>query len=128
MNRVSASELPVEAFSRLPYIESPTLSPDGSKIAYIQNLENPDLTLLMCVDLNSGEMKTLVQTDNLTNKIKWFEWGNNETVILSASFNRSLNSNKVYHTQLLAIDLDGEVPVQRRLINARKMLSNQSCK
>jgi hypothetical protein len=44
-----ASELPVEAFSGLPNIESPKLSPDGSKVAYIQNVENPDLTLLMYV-------------------------------------------------------------------------------
>lgn len=122
---VCAVVAPTEAFSRLPYIESPSLSPDGSKIAYVQNLESPDLTVLKYIDLKNGEIKTLLQTDNLTNKIKWFKWGNNETLLLSSSFTRGLSSNKVYHTQLLAIDLGIAEPVQRRLIKNKTMFNKQ---
>ena len=70
INNVVASELPVEAFSRLPNIQSPVISPNGSKIAYIQNVESPDLTSLMYFDLKSGSLKILLQTDNVTNRIK----------------------------------------------------------
>jgi dipeptidyl aminopeptidase/acylaminoacyl peptidase len=125
MNSVVASELPIEAFSKLPNIKSPTLSPDGSKIAYVKNVENPDLALLMYVDLNNGVVKTLLQTDNETNKIRWFRWGNNETLLLAAQFTRQLNSEKVHHTQLLAIDLDAEEPIQRRLINSNTVLNRR---
>lgn len=123
INSVVASELPVEAFSRLPNISSPTISPDGSKIAYIQNRENPDLTSLMYVDLSSGVLKTLLQTDNVTNKIKWLRWGNNETLLLAAKFTRHLNSEKVDYTQLLAVDLGAEEPVQRSLINDKTVFN-----
>ena len=118
INTATASELSVEAFSRLPNIQSPTLSPDGSKIAFIQNEENPDLAFLMYVDLTSGVLKKLVTTDNITNKIKWFRWGNNTTMLLGADFVRNISSEKVYHTQLLAIDISAEKPVQRRLIKS----------
>jgi dipeptidyl aminopeptidase/acylaminoacyl peptidase len=123
INSVAASELPVEAFSRLPNIESPTLSPDGSKIAFIQNVENPEQALLMYVDLTSGMLKKLLQTDNLTNKIRWFRWGNNETILLGANFTRHLVAGKVDHTQLLAIDVGAQQPVQRRLINSGTVLN-----
>ena len=81
INNVVASELPVEAFSRLPNIQSPVISPNGSKIAYIQNVESPDLTSLMYFDLKSGSLKILLQTDNVTNRIKWYKWVNNETLL-----------------------------------------------
>jgi dipeptidyl aminopeptidase/acylaminoacyl peptidase len=125
INNVVAVELPVEAFSRLPSIQSPTLSPDGSKIAYLKNVENPDLTLLFYIDLKSGEFKTLLQTDNLTNQIRWFKWANNETVLLAAKFSRHMNTEKVDHTQLLAIDVGAEQIKQRRLINASTIYSRR---
>lgn len=92
INNVVASELPVEAFSRLPNIQSPVISPNGSKIAYIQNVESPDLTSLMYFDLKSGSLKILLQTDNVTNRIKWYKWVNNETLLLATNFTRHINS------------------------------------
>jgi hypothetical protein len=125
ISNVVAVDLPVEAFSRLPSIKSPALSPDGSKIAYLKNVENPDLTLLIYIDLKSGEFKTLLQTDNLTNQIRWFKWANNETVLLAAKFSRHMNTEKVDHTQLLAIDVGAEQTKQRRLINASTIYSRR---
>ena len=126
MNIVTASELPVEAFSRLPNIQSPALSPDGSKIVFIQNKENPDLAFLMYIDLTSGELKKLVTTDNITNKIRWFRWGNNATILLGADYVRTISTEKVRHTQLLAIDIDADKPVQRRLIKASTILNRRN--
>ncbi len=123
INNVVASELPVEAFSRLPNIQSPVISPNGSKIAYIQNVESPDLTSLMYFDLKSGSLKILLQTDNVTNRIKWYKWVNNETLLLATNFTRHINSEKVNHTQLLAVDLGEETPVQRRLINSNTVFN-----
>lgn len=112
-----ASEIPVEAFSRLPYIESPAISPDGTKIAFIQNIQDPELTLLMVADFNTGLLTRLLQTDNLVGKVRWFKWANNQTIILGANFIRHKATVKVEHSQLLAIDIDKEKVEQRRLIN-----------
>jgi hypothetical protein len=48
INNVAVVELPVEAFSRLPSIKSPKFL-DGSKISYLKNVENTDLTLFILI-------------------------------------------------------------------------------
>jgi len=123
MNSLNASELPVEAFSRLPKITSPTLSPDGSQIAFIQNVEDPELAVLMSIDLSKGTLKTLLHTDNVTNKIRWFEWANNKTILVGAGYTRLIGTEKVGHSQLLAIDTDTDKPKQRRLIKQRTVVN-----
>jgi hypothetical protein len=49
INNIAVVELPVEAFSRLPSIKSPKSFLDGSKISYLKNVENTDLTLFILI-------------------------------------------------------------------------------
>ncbi|MEP1552081.1 MAG: S9 family peptidase [Paraglaciecola sp.] len=110
-----AEELPVESFSQLPRYEKPVLSPSGTKIAYLRSYKSPEVTVLTSVDLTTGKKLHIVQSDNKTNKTNWFEWANDKTLVVSVRFASSINGVDAMETRLLAIDVDGDQPVQRRL-------------
>lgn len=115
----TASELAVESFSQLPSYIRPNLSPSGNKIAYIENLKNPQFAILATVDLVTGDRKYLVKSDNEESRVNWFEWANEKTLIVSIRFAGKRYSTDTMETRLLAIDVDGEEAVQRRLIKPR---------
>jgi dipeptidyl aminopeptidase/acylaminoacyl peptidase len=121
----TASELPVESFSQLPSYTRPTLSPSGNKIAYIGNLQNPQVGILTSVDLVTGDRKYLVKSDNEEVRIRWFQWANEKTLIVSVIFADRRNRTDTTETRLLAIDIDGEKAVQRRLIKPRNNSSKR---
>ncbi|WP_289031886.1 S9 family peptidase [uncultured Paraglaciecola sp.] len=110
-----AEQLPVESFSQLPRYEKPVLSPSGTKIAYLRSYKSPEVTVLTSVDLTTGKKLHAVQSDNETNKTNWFEWANDKTLVVSVRFASSINGVDVMETRLLAIDVDGDQPVQRQL-------------
>lgn len=116
---LAADELPVESFSQLPSYMSPTLSPSGNRIAYIANFQSPEIALLAIVDLNTGDKKHVVKSDNLESKINWFHWANEKTIIVSIRFANMRNRTDTTETRLLAIDVDADQPVQRNLIRDR---------
>ncbi|MEP1870407.1 MAG: S9 family peptidase, partial [Paraglaciecola sp.] len=114
-----AKELPVESFSQLPSNIRPNLSPNGSKIAYISNFLSPEIAVLTTFDLTTGKKQYVVQSDNEKIKVNWFTWANEKTLIVSLRFASKRGRTDVTETRLLAIDIDGEKPVQRPLIKPR---------
>ncbi len=114
-----AKELPVESFSQLPSNTRPNLSPNGSKIAYISNFLSPEIAVLTTFDLTTGKKQYVVQSDNEEIKVNWFTWANEKTLIVSLRFASKRGRTDVTETRLLAIDIDGEKPVQRPLIKPR---------
>ena len=54
-----------EAFSSLPTYWTPSLSPDGTKIAFVQNVEQEEaFAMLATYDLKKGEKHYLLRSDN----------------------------------------------------------------
>jgi dipeptidyl aminopeptidase/acylaminoacyl peptidase len=120
-----AKELPVESFSQLPSHTRPNLSPSGNKIAYIRNYLSPEIAVLTTVDLVSGKKQFLVKSDNEDSKISWFRWANEKTLIVSVRFVSRRYRTDTTETRLMAIDIDGEEPVQRQLVKPRSGIYNE---
>ena len=70
---LSAEQLPVEAFSQLPEYTSIELSPNGTKLAFIENIQDPELAILSTYNMQTHERHLLVKSDNEKVKINWFK-------------------------------------------------------
>ena len=119
MFKLICKELPIKSFSQLPTYIQPSLSPSGNRIAYIKNYQNQEVAVLKTYDLTTGQELYVVKSNNENSKISWFEWANEKTIIASIRFASKRNRVEVSETRLLAIDIDGEKPVQRRLIRPK---------
>lgn len=98
-----------DAFSSLPTYWTPSLSPDGTKIAFVQNVEQGEaFAMLATFDLEKGEKHYLLRSDNERVKINWYKWVNNERVVVSARYETRRGTTKVHDTRLLSIKFDGE--------------------
>lgn len=98
-----------DAFSTLPTYWTPSLSPDGTKIAFVQNVEQGEaFAMLATFDLVKGEKHYLLRSDNERVKINWYKWVNNERVVVSARYETRRGTTKVHDTRLLSIKFDGE--------------------
>ncbi|APD87963.1 S9 family peptidase [Alteromonas sp. Mex14] len=98
-----------EVFSSLPTYWTPSLSPDGTKIAFVQNVEQEEaFAMLATFDLEKGEKHYLLRSDNERVKINWYNWVNNERLVVSARYETRRGTTKVHDTRLLSIKFDGE--------------------
>ncbi|PRO67412.1 alpha/beta hydrolase family protein [Alteromonas gracilis] len=105
----SEGESAYEAFSSLPTYWTPSLSPDGTKIAFVQNVEQEEaFAMLATFDLEKGEKHYLLRSDNERVKINWYNWVNNERLVVSARYETRRGTTKVHDTRLLSIKFDGE--------------------
>ena len=116
----NSKELPLESFSQLPSYIRPNLSPSGNKIAYIRNYQSPEIAVLTTVDLLTGKKQYIVKSDNEERKIRWFTWVNEKTLIVSIVFAAKRYGTDTTETRLLAIDIDGEEPVQRQVVKTKR--------
>ena len=100
-----ADILPVEAFASLPSASQVKLSPDGKKMAYLANAEGE--TYIVSVDLNTGEEKHLLSTDNKAFKLEYYQWANNEIMLVSANYSNRGLGIKFGKRRLLKLPADG---------------------
>lgn len=108
--------LPVSAFSQLPVAENVTLSPSGNYIAYLNSVSieksGEAVTILTVFDLNNGKSERLLTSDNEDARIRWYEWVNDEQIIVSAMFADKRPSGytytKVLETRLIVLDVKNE--------------------
>ena len=119
-----ANELPISSFSQLPSYINPKLSPSGSQLAYIGNIQDPEVALLVALDLSTAEKKYLIKSDNKKVKINWFNWANEKTLVVSIWFASTRNGVDSTETRLLAVDVaSGE---QNVLVQPRGSSQNYS--
>ncbi|WP_019961503.1 S9 family peptidase [Woodsholea maritima] len=74
------SEIPVEAFARLPAIDSPALSPSGQLLAYISNTE--DQKTLVIQRLNTQESRAIDASQVRPTNLIWI---NDDILLIQAS-------------------------------------------
>ncbi|WP_448546737.1 alpha/beta hydrolase family protein [Thalassotalea fusca] len=105
---VSAAQkpLPVEAFGKLPSSSQVKLSPNGKKFAYIKNIEG--YSLIGVVTIATGDNKFIVKTDNQKYKINWYQWANNEMLLVSAAYPQLQYGLKFSESRLLKVSVDGK--------------------
>jgi len=65
-----ANMLPLEAFGSLPAASQARLSPNGERMAYMENAQGQ--TFVVTVDLNTGDKKYLLSADNQELQLDWY--------------------------------------------------------
>lgn len=114
--------LPYNSFSALPAYLSPALSPNGKRIAYVQNLSSPEeVSLLATFDLTTGKAYYLLRSDNEKVKVNWYKWVSNDRLVISARYAEILSGAKVYKTRLLAMDYDAQGKEPFVILDWRKL-------
>lgn len=115
---------PLSAFSNLPSVTGLQLSPSGSRLIYLQNgaqgSQDAGKTVLSFSDMNTGEKKFLLTSDNERVKFKWVKWANDDIVLASVRFETEKSQRTVfYQTRLLKIDVTKDKPEAERFIRPR---------
>ncbi|MGC3975774.1 MAG: S9 family peptidase [Nitrospira sp.] len=104
-----SGRIALKAVASLPEVSGMALSPSGTSLALIQNIE--DKTYVVTTRHDGKERRKLVETDNKTYSIRWCRWVNDERLIIGTSV-----ANTAYglggpfrwlQTRLLAVNRDG---------------------
>lgn len=95
--------LPLDAFYKDALIEDIELSPDGTHLLALKNIDGN--TVIMVIELATDKTFYPVKTDNKQFKFNWVTWANNDRLLMSLRFDsRMTNGVKYMQTRLLATD------------------------
>jgi len=95
--------LPLETFYKDASIEDIEISPDGTHLLALKNVDGN--TVVMVLDLATGKTFYPTKTDNKQFKFNWVTWANDDRLLMSLRFDsRMLNGVKYMQTRLLATD------------------------
>ena len=104
------------AFGTMPALWNVQLSPDASKVAFLQ-MHPEDLPILVILDLSSGKANLALASTKDGFDIQWCDWANDERLLCGfAAISQKWDSYPV--TRLVAVDADGsdmQVLLQRKL-------------
>lgn len=109
MNERSPGRIPLTAFASLPQVETMALSPSGTYMAFLQNID--DKTYLVTTTHDGKSRRLLLESDNKQYSLRWFQWVNDERLIIGV-----VVADVVYglggpfrwtQTRLLAVNRDG---------------------
>ena len=108
----AAQPPPVEAFAALPTTQSPSISPDGKRIAFIA--QTPQGTLVYAAQLATNTADAIVAVGGDLDA-RAVTWANNDTLILLVSESDTLNfaARLVEVLAPYGIDLSGELTVRQ---------------
>lgn len=81
MSAAAGAAVSIEAYGRLPSIEQASLSPDGSKVAFVRTTQ--DLRVLAIVDLN--EEKLVAGLGLGDTKIRAVEWADDDHLLVTTA-------------------------------------------
>jgi dipeptidyl aminopeptidase/acylaminoacyl peptidase len=102
---VVAAPPPIDAFARMPAMRSVTLSPDGSRIAYIAGSE--DGSIVVAATLDTGDIRGLMKSDPGKFDLSWCNWANDKRLLCGLS-GMATDGGRVYPvSRLVAVNADG---------------------
>jgi dipeptidyl aminopeptidase/acylaminoacyl peptidase len=105
------------AFGTLPAIWGVKLSPDGSKLSFLQ-MHPQDLPVAAVLDMRRGKVNLALASVEDEFDVQWCEWANNER-LLCGFYGVVRDAHMLYSvTRLVAVDADGSdmrVLLQRRV-------------
>lgn len=97
--------IPLKAFASLPLVRSMRLSPSGEHIASIQNIAGGK-TYLVVTTYDGKDVRKLLESDNRRYSIRWFDWVNDERLVVGVWTGEKLSGRRWTETRLLAINRD----------------------
>jgi dipeptidyl aminopeptidase/acylaminoacyl peptidase len=101
----SATPPPVEAFAALPRIASLQLSPSGRHLAVLRNHNGQ--TYLDTRTVTGQETQRIVTADNRESAIRWFQWVNDERLLVCLRIAGISGTGEAGKTALMAVNRDG---------------------
>ncbi|GAB3028747.1 alpha/beta hydrolase family protein [Bowmanella dokdonensis] len=109
INALASTEqdkLPVEAFGNLPALTNVKLSPDGKHLAALRN--EGGQTILLGVNLDKMSSRVLAVSDNKEIKFNWYQWANNEYILIGARYPAKRYGVNTTETRLLKVSIHKE--------------------
>ncbi|HEU4617655.1 MAG TPA: alpha/beta fold hydrolase, partial [Gammaproteobacteria bacterium] len=104
------SEPLAEAFGSAPLVRGLRLSPDGSRISFVQM--HPDgYPLVNVFDTRSGKITTAMAGVRDGYDISWCDWANEERLLCSLRFIEPTRGVLFPHARLAAVNADGSKPL-----------------
>ncbi|BCA53962.1 peptidase S9 [Nitrospira sp. KM1] len=104
-----SGRLPIKSFASLPLIQSMKLSPSGTHLASIQNIGTK--TYVVTSTHDGKNLKRILESENKTFSVRWFEWFDDERLLVSVMVADVRRDTAVHHkwvqTRLFAINRDG---------------------
>ena len=93
----------IEVFAELPSVESPKLSPDGTRVVAKSAIGNRQVLVLSSLvgDLPRLSLGTPEETD-----INWWRWVNDEWLIVGLGAQQMLYGEEYYITRVLSVKAD----------------------
>lgn len=121
------TQLPTQAFSQLPQVSDIRLSPDGERIAFIQNMAEGDdgISVLQVYDFATQTPHYLLRSDGEKVKINWFHWVNSQQVAVSALYEVKQRGVRYYKTRMYIIDYAQGGANLRPVVNVDRMLERR---
>lgn len=99
-----AADIPVEVFAALPDIQSPTLSPDGTRVAYISGTTGRNQIVIQTVDGTKPFFIPPRKDDMVFTKLRW-KTNNNLLFIVEANVRRLSSWNLSQEQRVLNLNL-----------------------
>ncbi|GAA0368380.1 S9 family peptidase [Bowmanella denitrificans] len=96
-------KLPLEAFGSLPVISNVKLAPDGKHVTMLRNMQGN--TVLLSLNVKTMDSNVLATTDNQKFKISWYEWANNDVLLIGARFPAKRHGVSTTETRLLKVNI-----------------------
>ncbi|GGE81278.1 peptidase S9 [Pseudoalteromonas gelatinilytica] len=99
------TQLPVESFASLRAFSQVKFSPNGKNLSFIRNV-NGEL-VLMVYNRETKQADSIIRSDNHTIFFDWYEWANDEVLLLGARYiQRQLGGPKYSSTRMYAYNIN----------------------
>lgn len=96
---------PVENFAELPFLERPSLSPDGNFIAAAINADGKQTLVIYSLDPNNKSIQKISAGDG---DINWWRWVNDDWLVAGTGTTVPAFGEQFYVTRLIRISADGK--------------------
>jgi len=104
------TSISAEAFGQLPSFDQIELSPDGKRVASIQNFRGQLVLVTQSFGVSDSKELFISHFDKFD--INWFRWINNSRLVISLGVDRSEMGTRVRLTRVLAMNWDKSDPKQ----------------
>ena len=98
-----AAPVPITAFAELPLLESPSLSPDGTRLL-AKGAVNGRQVLLLTSLVDATQRHTMGAPENTD--INWWRWVNDDWIVIGLGAQQDYFGQEIYVTRVLAISTD----------------------
>ena len=115
----AATIWPAEAFAALPFLESPSLSPNGMKIAARMAANGEQRLMIMDLSRPQDDQLTMIglgETD-----LNWWSWVNDDWLLTGIGSENAMQGYEWYLTRALSISADGK---KMNLLGKQKAAQN----